>query len=158
MLEPSLLALYTVSLPPTGLALVLGHRDSAVGQAAPPLTPILPATWVRQLGGLPCTVPSHLVTVWYVQPISWTYCTILTEVCCAHCWCVHRDNYVSMYTLTVCVTCFSFYSVGLGRWVVQTLLNSTQTGQLHSTCPPEQSLTPPNLRTSVSILNPLTVI
>jgi hypothetical protein len=42
--------------------------------------------------------------------------------------------------------------------LAQTRLNSPQPGQLHSTCPPEQSLTPPNLRTRVSNLNPLTVV
>jgi hypothetical protein len=35
--------------------------------------------------------------------------TVKTEVCCAHCWCVHRDIIVSMHTPMVCTT--RFYSV-----------------------------------------------
>jgi hypothetical protein len=39
--------------------------------------------------------------------------TVKTEACYAHCWCVHRDNYVAMHTPTVCITRFSFNSATL---------------------------------------------
>jgi hypothetical protein len=40
-----------------------------------------------------------------------SYYTLKTEVCCAHCWCVHSAIIVSMHTPTVCIAHFSFYSV-----------------------------------------------